>query len=147
MRAFASRSREADHGAVKTPGFPDILKALARHLEVAGDGDRFSDRPRRAETSQRPARTAKNPLHAGVRHGDDIGKLPHQAELDHAGEEFVRRACDAAGRLRLSGAEVDAETAAFQIAPDAGAAWPSRSAGNVSRSMLGPVVGKSRTQP
>jgi hypothetical protein len=75
MGAFALLRRGANSGTVQMSGFPDALKPLARHLEVARDRDRFSDRPRRAETSQRPARTAQNPLHPGVRYGDDIGKL------------------------------------------------------------------------
>ena len=97
---------------------PDLR--LPEHTEAARETLRGSRRPRSfsrsaaaTETSQRPARAAKNPLHPGVRYGDDIGELPHQAELDHAGEEFVGRSCDAARRLRLSGAEIDAEAAAF----------------------------------
>ena len=95
------------------PGVPHALKPFVRHFEVARDRDCLSNRPRRTEAPQRPACATQNPLHAGVRHSDDIGELTHQAELDHAGKQFVGRPRDAARRLGLSGAEINAEAAAF----------------------------------
>jgi hypothetical protein len=72
--APSSASRPTDHRA---SGLPDTLKPLARNSEVPGDPDYFSNRPRRAETSQRSARAAKNPLHPRVCHGDDVVPAPH----------------------------------------------------------------------
>ena len=108
-----SDSPIADRWRAETSGFSNTPQPLARDFQVAGDGDRFPDRARRTEPFQRPAGAAKNPLHPGVRHGHDIGEPPHQAEFDHTGEEFIGRSCDAARRLRLSGAQIDAEAAAF----------------------------------